>query len=76
MLQLQLLLQTYFSLVQPTELVDLVLILSPNFNLITPGRCLIFFGQLKVGSASVMINTTCLEVEIYHTTLHLVLLWC
>jgi len=44
MLELQLLLQCYLSLMQSTELVDLVLILSPNLDFIATGRSLVFLG--------------------------------
>lgn len=44
MLQLQLLLQANFSLVQPAEFVDLVLIFSPDLNLVAASRSLVFFG--------------------------------
>jgi hypothetical protein len=47
MFQLQVLLETYLSLMQPTELVNLVLILSTNLNLVAAGRSLVFFGELE-----------------------------
>jgi hypothetical protein len=48
MFQLQVLLQTYLSLMQPTELVNLVLILSTNLNLVAAGSSLVFFGELEI----------------------------
>ncbi len=47
MLRLQLLLQRDFLLVQPAELVDFVLILSPNLDFVTAGRRLVFFRKLE-----------------------------
>jgi hypothetical protein len=47
MFQLQLLLQSYLSLMQPTELVDLVLVLSTNLNLVAAGSSLVFLGELE-----------------------------
>ncbi len=47
MFQLQLVLQTYLSLMQPTELVDLALVLSTNLNLVAAGTSLIFLGELE-----------------------------
>jgi hypothetical protein len=57
MFQLQLLLQTYLSLMQPTELVDLVLVLSTNLNLVAAGSSLVFFGELATKSESAMFYT-------------------
>jgi hypothetical protein len=44
MLQLQLLLKSNLSLMQPAELVDLVLILSSNLNLVAASCSLVFLG--------------------------------
>jgi hypothetical protein len=47
MFQFQLLLQSYLSLMQPTELVDLVLVFSTNLNFVAAGSSLVFLGELE-----------------------------
>jgi hypothetical protein len=47
MFQLQLIFKANLSLVQSTEFVDLVLVLSPDLNLVAAGCSFIFFGQLN-----------------------------
>lgn len=46
MFRLELLLDAYLALVQPAELVDLVLVLSPHFDLVPGGLGLVFLGEL------------------------------
>jgi hypothetical protein len=44
----QLILQVQFALVQPAELVDLVLVLAAHFDLVGPRCRLVFLGELGV----------------------------
>jgi len=43
MLQLQLFFKSNFALMKSAELVDLVLVFSPNLDLVAAGRSLVFF---------------------------------
>lgn len=56
---------------QPAKLVDLVLVLSANFDLIATSCSLIFFRELFNNQfrAFVSVNTT------YHSSIHTVLIW-
>lgn len=44
--RLQLILQVYLTLVQPAELVDLVLVLAAHFDLVGPRCRLVFLREL------------------------------
>jgi len=47
MLRLDLVVQSYLALVQATELVDLVLVLSSDLDLVSSGGRLVFFRKLE-----------------------------
>ena len=46
MFRLELVLDSYLALMQPAEHVDLVLVLPPDFNLVSGGLGLVFLREL------------------------------